>query len=134
MNEKYRVIIDMPRHVSEKRPQMSLHDRAAQFAPFAALTGYDGRIAETARLTDSRIELSEDAKADIDFTLSALAERISVHPQINICYFVPDERKSGGKYVTEDAYLKRIDPIERAVVLTDGRRIAVDDILELNAK
>jgi len=133
MNDKYKNIIDLPHHVSEKHPQMSLHDRAAQFAPFAALTGYDASIAETARLTDSKITLSEDVKEAIDRSIAMLSRIISSCPQVCITYFLPDERKSGGAYVTAEGELKKIDELELCLALKDGRKIPIEDIIELTS-
>lgn len=131
MEKKYLEILNMPHHVSAKHPPMSIHDRAAQFAPFAALTGYDAVIDETARLTDSIIVLNEDARVEIDRTIAALEQRIRLRPPVSVCFFVPDERKSGGAYVTAEGCLKSIDRIDPALVLTDGTRIAIERILEL---
>lgn len=110
----YDDIIDLPRHVSTTRPQMSRENRAAQFSPFAALTGYDAAIRETARLTDEKIELGEGAVADLDMKLGMLADLIDDHPEIAMIYFRPDEKKSGGSYVTVAGALKKIDEYERA--------------------
>lgn len=96
MNDRYDDIIHLPHHISKTRPQMSMMDRAAQFSPFAALTGYDAAIKETGRLTDEKIELGEETKAVLDRKQSYLSDMISVQPEITVTYFLPDERKSGG--------------------------------------
>ena len=126
----YEDIIHLPHHVSERHPRMSMRNRAAQFSPFAALTGYDAAIRETARQTHRRIHLSEDEQAEIGRKLRALAEGEA--PEAAFVYFVPDARKEGGEYVSCTARVKRIDMPARRVVLTDGREIPIDDILEID--
>ena len=98
--EGYEDIINLPHHVSKTRPQMSMLDRAAQFSPFAALTGYDAAIKETGRLTDEKIEMDEDRKAALDMKQAYLIEMIDEQPEISVTYFLPDTKKSGGSYVT----------------------------------
>ena len=127
---KYDDIIDLPRPKSAHEP-MPMSDRAAQFSPFAALTGYEDAIDETARLTDARVELGESAVEELERALAVLAARISERPEITVTYFVPDGRKSGGVYVTRTGALKRIDELERALVFADGARIAVGDIISI---
>ena len=127
---KYDDIIDLPRPKSAHEP-MPMGDRAAQFSPFAALTGYEDAIDETARLTDARVELGESAVEELERKLIDLAARISERPEISVTYFVPDGRKSGGVYVTRTGALKRIDELERALVFADGARIAVGDIISV---
>ena len=106
-------------------------DRAAQFSPFAALTGYDAAIKETGRLTDEKIELGEEAKAALDRKQAYLMEMIDEQPEISITYFLPDARKSGGAYVTITGNLKRFDEYERLLILTDSRKIPMDDIADI---
>lgn len=136
MNEinrhRYDDIIDLPHHVSKKHPQMSLHDRAAQFSPFAALTGYEDAVGEAARLTDRRQELDEEQAARLEQQLSLLTETVGERPEITVTYFLPDARKSGGKYVTVQGALRRIDETEKTLIFTDGRRIAIRDIFEIS--
>ena len=127
---KYDDIIDLPRPKSAHEP-MPMSDRAAQFSPFAALTGYEDAIDETARLTDARVELGESAVEELERKLTDLAAHISERPEITVTYFVPDGRKSGGVYVTRTGALKRIDELERALVFADGARIAVGDIISI---
>lgn len=131
MSEPYDDIINLPYHVSTTRPQMSRANRAAQFSPFAALTGYDSAIKETARLTDERIELGESTIADLDMKLLMLLDRIAEYPEIAVTYFQPDEKKDGGAYVAATGVLKKIDDYERAIVFIDGKMIAIEDILEI---
>lgn len=130
---EYDDIIDLPRPKSKHEP-MPMSDRAAQFSPFAALTGYGDAIDETARLTDARIELSEEERAELDYKQQYLATLDS--PTVTVTYFVPDERKSGGAYVTHTGALKRIDEVERAMVFADGTRVDMDEVvgIELNKK
>ena len=137
MNDKYDHqyddIIDLPHHVSATRPQMSMINRAAQFSPFAALTGYDAAIRETGRLTDSRIELSEDSRADLDRKQQLLSDRLAEHPEVSVTYFAPDKRKAGGAYVTVTGNVKKLDDLQRLMVLTDGTVVPVDEILALES-
>lgn len=114
------------------RPRMSMIDRAAQFSPFAALTGYDAAIQETGRLTDARIELEEDAKARLSDRLQLLKESLQEGPVVQITYFVPDERKEGGAYVTETGVVLRIDEYTRQLILVDGKRIPLREVIQLD--
>ena len=118
----YEDIINLPHHVSSKRPQMPMLDRAAQFSPFAALTGYDDAIHETGRLTDEKIDLSEEEKEALDRKQQILMERLGDHPALTVTYFVPDAKKSGGAYVTKSGNLKKIDEFERLMMLMTGRK------------
>lgn len=125
---KYDDIIHLPRPVSQRHARMPMASRAAQFSSFAALTGYEDAIEETARLTDVRIELDEDAKAEIDRTLQRLAGSIRRQPNVRVTYFCPDERKAGGAYRTAEGALKRIDEADHTLVLQDGTYIHVEDL------
>lgn len=127
---KYDDIIDLPHHVSTTHPHMI--DRAAQFMPFRALTGYEDAVQETARLTDEKIELTEDEKALLDVRLQKLADKIAGHPQLTATYFQPDKKKAGGAYVTITGQLKRIDDYEGVLILMSGERIQIEDILEIH--
>ena len=132
--EKYREIIDLPHHVSKTRPQMPMSDRAAQFAPFAALTGYDAAIKETGRLTDERIELDEEALTALDLKYQLLMDALNEEPEIEITYFKPDERKSGGEYVTVIGAVKKVDDFERRITMQDGTKISMDDVLSIDGE
>ena len=110
---------------------MSWTDRAAQFSPFAALTGYEAAVRETARLTQDRIELSEEEKASIDGILQYLQSHLSEQPPVIVTYFVPDRKKDGGEYCTTSGSLRRIEPLERRLLLLDGTLIPIDDISQL---
>jgi hypothetical protein len=127
----YDDLIHLPHHRSSKHPPMPQADRAAQFSPFAALTGYDAAVKETARLTDQRIELDEDEKAALDETLRALVQRIDQRPQVRLTYFRPDEKKDGGAYVTAAGKLKRVDALTRTLLLEDGRKIPMDSVISV---
>jgi len=131
MTTPYDDIIDLPHHVSANHPQMSMHDRAAQFSPFAALVGYDDAVDETARLTDQKIELDETEKAELDRRLAFLVSKLDEQPVVSIEYFVPDERKSGGKYVIVSGVVKKFSSAERTITMSDGRIIRIADILTI---
>lgn len=127
----YDDIIDLPHHISKTHPQMPVSDRAAQFSPFAALTGYESVIQEAGRLTDARIELDEYSKAELDRKLQRLQEKIHLHPEVSVTYFVPDERKEGGTYVTARVKIRKIDPCRDIILMEDGRIVPVKEIIEI---
>lgn len=131
MNHNYEDIINLPHHVSTTHPHMPIADRAAQFSAFAALTGYEEVIREAGRLTEERSETAEDARVILDEKLRMLQERIEEQPEAAITYFCPDEKKAGGSYVTVRGQVKRIDVYERMLVMTDGTRIAVGEIVDI---
>ena len=131
MNHNYEDILYLPHHVSKTHPHMLIADRAAQFSAFAALTGYEEVIREAGRLTEKKIELDEDAKALLDEKLRMLQERIEECPQAVITYFCPDGKKAGGSYVPVRGRVRKIDIYERVLVMTDGTRIAVGEIVQL---
>ena len=134
MNRKYNEIMGLPHHVSKTRPQMPISDRAAQFAPFAALTGYDAAIKETGRLTDKRIELDVEALSALDMKYQLLMEALDDAPEVTITYFQPDERKAGGKYVSAVGAVKKIDDFERRITMQDGAKIPMDDVLSIEGE
>lgn len=134
MTKTYDDIIHLPRHVSTKHPHMALIDRAAQFSPFAALTGHNAAIKETARLTDERVELDESFKTVLGNKIHIIAEQLVEKPEIVITYFQPDEKKSGGDYVTATGTVKRIDEYERIVVMTDRTEIPIDSIIGIEGQ
>ena len=127
MSGKYDDIINFPHPTSQNHPRMSLHDRAAQFSPFAALTGHH----ETGRLTDRRIELDESEIARVDAELQHLQELLPGRPTVSITYFVPDERKNGGSYQTVTGEVKRIDAVTGVIQMTDRREIPIEDVFSV---
>lgn len=133
---KYDDIIDLPHHVSETHPRMSLYDRAAQFSPFAALTGHEAAIRETARLTDRRLELDEDSRRILDGKLQLIQRwrREGKSIVLSVTYFQPDERKSGGSYVTVKGKVKKIKEYEKKLILEDDREISMENILEITGE
>lgn len=128
---KYDNIIGMEYPFSKKHIPMSIYDRAAQFAPFSALVGLDDELSETARLTDCKLELTEDKAAELNEKMRILTENAAERPQISVEYFIPDENKSGGAYVTETGCFRRVDESNNTIVFTDGRVIAIRDIYEI---
>ena len=129
---KYKDIINLPHHVSKTRKPMSLYNRAAQFAPFAALTGYDDAIKETSRITEQRIELSEELKNMLNQKIKLISENIKLQPKVSITYFVPDNKKSGGVYKTISGNVRRIDEIEKYLLFTNKLKVYFYDIIFIN--
>ena len=127
----YDHIIERPHHRSVIRPPMAHYNRAAQFAPFAALTGYEDAVKETARRTDTQLEVSEKRAALLDERLRILLEQAAERPLVTVTYFQPDAKKDGGAYVTVTGNVRRVDLFDRAVIFTDRRRIRIDDIFDL---
>ena len=139
MEKNYDDIIHLPHHQSTARPHMSLHDRAAQFAPFAALPGYGDLVRETARLTDTKVELSEDEKDKLDRSLAAVAGSLKqgIRPEAALTCFIPDERKEGGRYEVYTGRVKRIDTVRRLLILQEEpengvREIDFDQIISIS--
>ena len=130
----YEDIINLPHHVSSKRPQMPMSDRAAQFAPFAALIGYDSAIKETGRLTDERIELDEEALTALDMKYQLLIDTLDEESEVEITYFKPDEHKAGGSYVTATGAVIKVGDFERLITMQDGARIPMDDVLNIDGE
>ena len=131
---KYEEIMKHPHHVSKTRPQMPMSDRAAQFAPFAALTGYDSAIKETGRLTDEKIDLDEEALTALDMKYQILMDAFDDAPEVTITYFQPDERKAGGKYISATGAVKKVDDFERRITMQDGAKIPMDDVLSIEGE
>ena len=127
---KYEDIINLPHHQSDTRPHMSNYDRAAQFAPFAALKGYDEDIDEAIRTTDEKIELSEEQVNQLNEKLNTLKEIIKEQPTIKVIYFVPDEKKAGGKYITIEQQIRKIDEYKKKLILSD-REIEFNNIFQI---
>lgn len=129
----YEDIINLPPHISKKHPQPSMMDRAARFAPFAAITGYEEMVLEEARVTEDRIDLDEETLSLLNEKLSMIQEFLYEEPQIKITYFEPDKKKTGGAYVSITGVVKRIDEYERLVIMTDGKKIRIEDIYGLES-
>lgn len=130
--DDYSDIINLSRPIS-KKPHMSLHQRSAQFAPFAALTGYDGQVKEAARLTHKRIEIDEELKLVLDMKLQVIQDMIASKPLLEITYFVPDENKSGGEYVTINNNIKKLDTYSNQIIMQNGTTIVIDEIIDMQS-
>ena len=133
MTGPYDDIIRLPHPTSAKHPRMPIRDRAAIFSPFAALSGHSAAIAETARLTDQRLDLDEDARAELDRRQQALLEHRAERPEVSVTWFRPDGKKDGGAYFTSTGRLKKIDEVERTLVLTNGTVIALGDVAGIDS-
>ena len=133
MSGPYDDMIDLPHPASKKHPRMSIQDRAAIFSPFAALSGHGAAIAETAKLTDQRMELDEDTKAELDQRQVVLLEHIEEQPEVTVTWFQPDERKDGGAYLTATGRLKKIDEVARILSLQDGTSIPLEDVVRIES-
>ena len=131
MSGKYDDIIHLPHHVSQTHPRMPVQDRAAQFSPFAALTGYGAVIRETGRLTETRPELDEDAKGELDRRLALLSTMLESRPLVTLTYFQQDTRKEGGACLTATGVVRKIDEYHRVLVMEDGLQVPVRDLLSL---
>lgn len=128
---KYDDIISLPHPVSDRHARMTNYDRAAQFSPFAALTGFDGEITEAARLTEAMVELTESRKEELNKKLQQLWTKLSCRPEIAVTYFQEDMKKSGGAYITRVGKLKKIDEYSYCLRLTDGTAIPITHILNI---
>lgn len=131
MSKSYDDIINLPHHVSKKRPQMSMADRAAQFSPFAALTGHDAAIRETARLTDDRIDLDEGELEILNMRFQLLFDNLDLSPEVTFTWFKPDARKAGGSYETTHGTVKKIDHQNRLIIMQDQTVIPMDDVVRI---
>ena len=130
-SHRYDDIIDLPHHQSKERSHMSLYNRAAQFAPFAALSGYEDAIDEATRITDSKIILDESEIEKINGTLFELAQNLSDKWNVSITYFKPDTCKNGGAYLTDVGTIKKIDELEKVVVMDSGMKILMEQIISI---
>lgn len=130
--DNYNDIINLPHYQSARRTHMPLLERAAQFAPFAALTGFEAQIAETARLTDSRPTVSSEQARRINDNLNIIIETVSKRPHVFLTYFVPDDKKQGGALIDKEGDVRRVDTVARKVIFTDKTVIAIDDIFALD--
>ncbi len=129
----YEDIVDLPPHISKKHPQPTMMDRAARFAPFAAITGYEEMVLEEARVTEERVDLDEGALSLLNEKLNMIQEFIDEEPEIKITYFEPDKKKSGGAYVSVTGIVKRIDEYEHFVIMMDGKKISIEEIYGLES-
>ena len=129
----YEDIVDLPSHISKRHPQPSMMDRAARFAPFAAITGYEEMVLEEARVTEERIDLDEGTLSLLNEKLNMIQEFLDEEPEVTITYFEPDKKKSGGAYISITGTVKRIDEYEHLVILTDGKKIRIEDIYALES-
>ena len=133
MSGKYDDILHLSHPTSKKHPRMPISDRAAIFSPFAALSGHGAAIAETARLTEQKIELDEDTKAELDRRQAVLLEHMDERPELTVTWFQRDEKKDGGAYLTTTGRLKKLRELERILVLTDGTEISLEDVVTLES-
>ncbi len=131
---KYKTIIGLPHHVSERHPPLSRASYAAQFSPFAALSGYDSIVSETARITDEKPDLDEDAKERLSRKLAFVLRHIADKPTISVTYFLPDQKKDGGKVVTAKGTVKRYDELEKVIFMADGEKIPVSSLVEISGE
>lgn len=128
---KYDDIINMSHHISKKHPRMSLENRSAQFAPFAALTGYEDEVEETARITDKKIEITDEIKSTINMRLQIIQEKIKTNPKVTITYFISDNKKEGGSYKTVTSNVLKIDKYNKQIILKDNKEIFISDIINI---
>lgn len=133
-SSRYDDILHLPHHVSSVHPPMPVRDRAAQFAPFAALTGHGAAIRETARLTEERVELDESCMRVLDGKLQMIKEQLPSKPVITVTYFKPDTQKQGGAYLTKTGSVKKIDEYSHEVIMSDGEKIPLGDIVEIEGE
>ena len=131
-DRQYDDIINLPHHISKKHPQMSLYARSAQFAPFAALTGYEEAVKETARETNGRIDIEDELKSILDGKLQIILEQIKNHPEISITYFIADTKKDGGEYVTVTGLVKKVDLYNQYIYLVDNTEIPINEIIDIS--
>ncbi|MFT3984231.1 MAG: hypothetical protein QM697_09990 [Lachnospiraceae bacterium] len=134
MIKTYDDLIHLPRHISSAHPHMDIAERAAQFSPFAALTGYDAAIRETARRTDERVEADEYFKECLRERLQIILDRIKENSKLTITYFQPDEKKDGGAYITVTDSLNKADLYGRILIMTGGKKIPIDDIINIEGE
>lgn len=131
MKDNYEDIIYLPHYEPKNYPRMSSNNRASQFAPFSALTGYEEQVKETARLTNKRMEIDEGLKNVLNNKLQVIQMNIKSNPEITIVYFVPDKKKSGGTYISITGNVKKIDTIKELIIMRDNTKIPMNDILSI---
>lgn len=133
-DKQYDDIINLPHHVSKKHPQMSLYARSAQFAPFAALTGYEDAVKETARETAERIEINDELKSILDSKLQIIIEQEKAKLEVSFTYFVPDSKKEGGTYVTVTGVIEKVDMHNQYIYLADNTEIPINEIIDISGE
>lgn len=133
-DKQYDDIINLPHHVSKKHPQMSLYARSAQFAPFAALTGYEDAIKETSRETSEKIDIDDELKSILDSKLQIIMEHIKNKPEISFTYFIPDSKKDGGSYITVIGIVRKIDLYNQIIYLANNTEIPINDIINISGE
>lgn len=133
-DRQYDDIINLPHHISQKHPQMSLYVRSAQFAPFAALTGYEDAIKQTSRETSEKIDIDDELKSILDSKLQIIMEQIKNKPEISITYFIPDLKKNGGSYITVTGIVKKIDLYNQHIYLANDTEIPINDIINISGE
>lgn len=133
-NDNYEDIINLKHHISNKHPPMDMKHRAAQFAPFAALTGYEDNIKEATRLTNKRIEIDEQRKIILNDKLQIILENIKEEPIIEFTYFIYDDKKDGGEYIKETGIVKKIDMIDEYILLKNKTKIPIKEIIDINSE
>ena len=133
-DKQYDDIINLPHHVSKKHPQMSLYARSAQFAPFAALTGYEDAIKETSRETSEKIYIDDELKSILDSKLQIIMEHIKNKPEISFTYFIPDSKKDGGSYITVIGIVRKIDLYNQIIYLANNTEIPINDIINISGE
>lgn len=134
MTDNYDDIINLPHHVSKTHPQMTMYQRAAQFAPFAALVGHDAMISETARLTDEEVEMEDEAVKILNRRMAYLNVRMQDHPVVTITYFIHDKKKSGGEYKSHTGTVRKIDEYDNSLTMSDGTVIPFISILDIDGE
>ena len=130
----YEDIVNLPPHISKRYPQPSMMDRAARFAPFAAITGYEEMVLEEARVTEERVDLDEGALSLLNEKLNMIRELLDEEPEVTITYFEPDKKKSGGSYVSVTGTVKRIDEYEYSVLMNDSKQIPIGEIYDIQSE
>ena len=134
ISHKYDDILSMPHPNSKNHPRMARRDRAAQFSPFAALTGYEAAVKETARLTDDREELDEDEKTRLNAQLQKISARLQEQPEVMVTYFAPDERKTGGARQTYRGRLRKIDRNRKMLIMVDQTELPIENLLNIECE
>ncbi len=129
----YEDIVDLPHHVSKKYPQPTMADRAARFSPFAAISGYEDMVKEAARVTEERIDITDATKELLNEKLNMIIEFLDEEPEVTITYFEPDKKKDGGAYISITGTVKRIDEYERIVLMSDDKKIRIDEIYAIES-